>query len=104
MTLQNFCLKESEFGTLAFSSRKEMNDLTTGTGRNRKVTHHCYFLYGQKHAGGLDVFVPVDAVVPTLEHDQTVRLINPVVEGLAQRSDGGGIINWVVKVDTLEAL
>lgn len=89
-------LKEEEFGKLAFCKRNTMNDLTEGTGANRRVTHKCYTLYGTKHAGGLEVFVPEEANVPPFESDVPVKLVDPKVVGRTQRSNNGSIIRWVV--------
>lgn len=90
-------LKESEYGELKFLGRAEDYDKGTGFGKNRKVTHHAYKVYGTKHAGGLLTYIPFDAPAPVLVQDEKVELVNPAV--LPRVSSG--IIEFEVYCDTL---
>lgn len=94
-------LKEEEFGKLAFCKRNELNDLMEGSGANRKATHKCYTLYGQKHAGGLEVFIPQDVNVVPFVGDVSVKLVNPKIIGRTQRSNNNSIIQWLVLADNI---
>ncbi|WP_167628596.1 DUF961 family protein [Listeria valentina] len=99
--LQNIYFKESEFANLEFLGRNELEDLVEGNRQNRKTTHNCYKLMGTKHVGGLNVHIPSDVLVQPFETKTPVKLVNPVVQGIATRSQNGSIINWIVVADNI---
>lgn len=85
-------LKSDEYGELQYIGRAQDYDKGTGFGRNRKITHHAYKLYGAAHPGGLLVFIPMDAPTPNVLADDWVTIKNPVISPSAQ----GGIVEFDV--------
>ncbi|EUJ33130.1 hypothetical protein MFLO_04285 [Listeria floridensis FSL S10-1187] len=99
--LQDIYFKDSEFKNLEFLGRNEMEDLVEGNRQNQKTTHFCYKLMGQNQVGGLNVHVPSDVIVQAFESGTAVKLVNPVIRGMATRSQNGSIINWIVVADNI---
>lgn len=85
-------LKSDEYGKLQFIGRVQDYDKGTGFGRNRKITHHAYKLYGTAHPGGLLVFIKMDAPTPNVLADDWVTIKEPVISPSAQ----GGIVEFDV--------